>query len=107
MRDQNEWILDNCCTYHMSPNRNWFIDYEPVNEGSVIMGNDHKCHIVGICKIVIKNFDGTLTTLDKVRHIPDLKRNLISLGTLDDEGCEYKTGRGTMRITKGCLLVMK
>ena len=107
VRDEDEWILDSGCTYHMCPNRKWFIDYSEVDEGSVIMGNDHKCKVAGIGTIAIKNSDGTIKTLENVRHIPDLKRNLISLGTLDDEGYEYKSGRGTMRITKGSLLVMK
>ena len=71
------------------------------------MGNDHKCQVIGIGSISIRSYDGTIKTLNNVRHIPELKRNLISLGTLDDEGLEYRTGKGTMRITKGSLLIMK
>ena len=26
-RDDEEWILDSVCTYHMSPNRRWFRNY--------------------------------------------------------------------------------
>ena len=106
-RGDEEWILDSGCTYHMSPNRRWFMNYTEIDEGNVVMGNDHKCRIAGIGTITIRNSDGTLKTLEQVRHIPDLKRNLISLGTLDDEGYEYRSGKGTMRITKGSLLVMK
>lgn len=26
--DSNEvWVLDSCCTFHMTPNRNWLFDY--------------------------------------------------------------------------------
>ncbi|KAG8498844.1 hypothetical protein CXB51_005680 [Gossypium anomalum] len=28
-----EWILDSGCTFHMSPNRDWFTTYETVSEG--------------------------------------------------------------------------
>ncbi|KAG8474742.1 hypothetical protein CXB51_031399 [Gossypium anomalum] len=34
-----EWILDSGCTFHMSPNRDWFTTYETVSEGVVLMGN--------------------------------------------------------------------
>ena len=37
----------------------------------------------------------------------DLKRNLISLGTLDDEGYDCRVSRGILKITKGSLVVMK
>ncbi|KAG8481304.1 hypothetical protein CXB51_026078 [Gossypium anomalum] len=33
-----EWILDSGCTFHMSPNRDWFTTYETVSEGVVLMG---------------------------------------------------------------------
>ena len=34
----------------------------------------------------IKMYDGTIKTLSDVRHVPDLKKNLISLGVLDSNG---------------------
>ena len=42
------WILDSACSYHMCPHREWFATYEPLNGGSVSMGNDTKCRVVGI-----------------------------------------------------------
>ena len=39
--------------------------------------------------------------LEDVRHIPELKRNMISLGTLDKKGCGYKCDRGSLEIYKG------
>jgi hypothetical protein len=38
---------------------------------------------------------------------PDLRKNLISLGVLDDLGYSYSSKGGVMKITKGTLLVMK
>ncbi|KAG8503607.1 hypothetical protein CXB51_001802 [Gossypium anomalum] len=42
-----EWILDSGCTFHMSPNRDWFTTYETVSEGVVFMGNNASCKITG------------------------------------------------------------
>ena len=73
----------------------------------MLMGNNAVCKVVGIGAIKIKMHDGIVRTLSDVRHIPELKKNLISLGTLDSNGCTYKAGGGVMRISKGALVVMK
>ena len=41
--------------------------------------------VVGIGDIWILLPNGFVWLLEKVRHIPDLKRNLIFVGQLDDE----------------------
>ncbi|GKA87844.1 retrovirus-related pol polyprotein from transposon TNT 1-94 [Tanacetum coccineum] len=63
--------------------------------------------VVGIGTIQIKMFDGTVRTLKDVRHVPELKKNLISLGTLDSIGCDYQGRGGVLKVSKGALVVMK
>nr|GEU38202.1 retrovirus-related Pol polyprotein from transposon TNT 1-94 [Tanacetum cinerariifolium] len=46
-------------------------------------------------------------TITGVRHILDLKRNLISLSTLEANGCKYSGEGGVMKIFKGALVLMK
>ncbi|GJR94832.1 retrovirus-related pol polyprotein from transposon TNT 1-94 [Tanacetum coccineum] len=41
-----------------------------------------------------------------VRYIPELKRNLISLGTLDREGYTVKLQNGRVKVIKGSLMVL-
>ncbi|KAE8691239.1 hypothetical protein F3Y22_tig00110890pilonHSYRG00161 [Hibiscus syriacus] len=103
------WILDSGCSYHITPNREWFSTYRPVNSGSVYLGDDRCCNIVGIDDVRIKMHDGSVRTLSGIRHIPDLKKNLISLGTLHNNGFIPKADedRETIRIVKGALTVMK
>ncbi|KAG8478499.1 hypothetical protein CXB51_028393 [Gossypium anomalum] len=102
-----EWILDSGCTFHMSPNRDWFTTYETVSEGVVLMGNNASCKITGVGTIKVKMFDGVVRTLSDVRHVPELKRNLISLSTLDSKGYRYTAESGVLKISKGSLVVMK
>ena len=52
-------------------------------------------------------FDGVVCTLSDVRHVPDLKRNLISLSTLDAKGYKYTSEGGVLKISKGTLVVIK
>ncbi|KAG8479428.1 hypothetical protein CXB51_029898 [Gossypium anomalum] len=102
-----EWILDSGCTFHMSPNRDWFTTYEIVSEGVVLMGNNASCKIAGVGTIKVKMFDGVVRTLSNVRHVPELKRNLISLSTLDSKGYRYTAESGVLKVSKGSLVVMK
>ncbi|KAK2995464.1 hypothetical protein RJ640_005398, partial [Escallonia rubra] len=101
------WILDTGCSYHMCPNRDWFATYRSFDGGKVLMGNDVACKVVGIGSIQIRMHYGIMRTLTDVRHVPELRKNLISLGTLDSNGCSYWATGGVMRIMKGALVVMK
>ncbi|KAG8488765.1 hypothetical protein CXB51_016773 [Gossypium anomalum] len=91
----------------MSPNRDWFTTYKTVSEGVVLMGNNTSCKIAGVGIIKVKMFDGVVRTLSDVRHVPELKRNLISLSTLDLKGYRYTAESGVFKISKGSLIVMK
>ena len=81
--------------------------YKSYNGGMVQMGNNATCTVIGIGTVKIKMFDGVVTVLSNVRHVPNLRRNLISLGVLDDLGFSYSSNGGIMKITKGALMVMK
>ncbi|KAG8488964.1 hypothetical protein CXB51_016964 [Gossypium anomalum] len=102
-----EWILDSGCTFHMSPNQDWFTTYKTVSEGVLLMGNNASCKITGVGTIKVKMFDGVVKTLIDVRHVPELNRNLISLSTLDSKGYRYTAESGFFKISKGFLFVMK
>ena len=55
----------------------------------VFMGNDASCKIASVVIVRIKMFYGIVITLGDVKHVPNLKRNLNSLSTLDSKGYKY------------------
>ncbi|KAK3001151.1 hypothetical protein RJ639_022142 [Escallonia herrerae] len=83
------------------------ICYHSFDGGKVFMGNDVAYKVVGIGSIQIRMHDGIVRTSTDVRHIPGLRKNLISLGTLDYNECSYRASGGVMRIMKGAIVVMK
>jgi hypothetical protein len=103
----DSWILDSACSFHVTPNRDWFDTYRSINSGIVTMGNGAHCKITGTGNIRIKMFDGVVRTLCDVRHVLEVEKNLISLGTLDSNGYGYKSVGGVMKVTKGAMVVMK
>ena len=56
---------------------------KPMHKGVVLMGKNASCKVAGIGIVRIKMFDGVVRTLGDVKHVPYLKRNLISLSNLD------------------------
>ena len=80
------WVLDSAYSYHITLKKNWFDKYKPYNGVMVQMGNDATCLVIGISTMKIKMFDGIVRVLSNVRHVPELRKNLIYLGVLDDLG---------------------
>ncbi|KAG8485483.1 hypothetical protein CXB51_021817 [Gossypium anomalum] len=101
------WILDSGCTFHMSPNRDWFTTYKIMFEGVVLMENNASCKIIGVGTIKGKMFDEVVRTRSDVRHVPGLKRNFISFSTLNSKGYKYTVESGVLKISKGSTIVMK
>ena len=52
-------------------------------------------------------FDGVISTIIDVRHVLELKKKLISLGVLDACGHKFTGFDGTLKVSKGALVVMK
>jgi len=52
-------------------------------------------------------FDGVVRTIADIRHVPNLKRNLISLGTLNARGYRYTSQGGALKVSKGATVVLK
>lgn len=70
----------------MCPNKNLFINYEAYDGKVVVMGNDLCYKVVGKGVTGLKMFDVMFKELMDVKHVPELKRNLISLGMFDKIG---------------------
>ncbi|GJZ47045.1 gag-pol polyprotein [Tanacetum coccineum] len=68
---------------------------------------DHELKIIGIGSIMVKMHDGTVRTIRDVRHVEGLKKNLLSLGQLDDLGCKVEIQNKIMKIIKGALILMR
>ncbi|GKV26776.1 hypothetical protein SLEP1_g36011 [Rubroshorea leprosula] len=100
-----EWILNSGCSFHVCPRRDWFETYK-LATSTMALGDDTMLPIVGIGNIRIKMYDGMVRTFE-VRHVPDLKKNLISMSELDFKGCRYSCESGVLKVSKGALVILK
>ncbi|XP_047307985.1 uncharacterized mitochondrial protein AtMg00300-like [Impatiens glandulifera] len=62
---------------------------------------------MGIGTIKILTIDGKIRTLTGVRHVPQLKKNLIFLGILNAKGFKFSGEEGTLCISKGSKVILK
>jgi len=68
------------------------------------MANNAQYNVLIIGTIKIKTYDSVVRTLSNVCHVLDLKRNFISLGTLEFMECKYSSKGGVLKVSKalGC-----
>jgi len=102
-----KWIVDSGATWHMTSNREWFYTYKPISGGSMFMGDGHAVKIVGVGTVKIKMYDGIVRTIQKVRHVKDLKKNILSIGQLDDLRYKIHTEGGILKVARENMVVMK
>ncbi|KAL0756048.1 hypothetical protein Bca101_093716 [Brassica carinata] len=87
---RDEWVLDSGCTFHITPRKELLSEFEEFDGNKVMMGNNTYCMVRGMGKITVDNLDGSMVTLSNVRYIPEMGRNLISYGQLEQSGCSYR-----------------
>ena len=81
--------MDSGASFHTTPHREIIQNY--------VVGDFGKVYLA----------DGSVWLLEKVRHIPNLRRNLISVGKLDDEGHAILFVCGTWKVTQGARVLAR
>jgi hypothetical protein len=71
------------------------------------LGDDAPCKNFGMGKVQIKQKNGNQWLLKQLRHIPYMRKNLISTGKLASEGCIYTFIDKAWKVTKGSLVIEK
>jgi len=80
---------------------------QPCENGAVKMANGTQIRVVRVGIVRICMFDGVVTTVTGIKHVPDLKRNLISLGTLDARGYQYTSQGEALMVSNGAMVVLR
>lgn len=108
-RSCGAWLLDSASSFHATSKKEWFSSYvEQDKGGSAYMGDDSRYRVIGVGDIKFKMYDDQEILLKGVKHVPALRRNLISLGILHDEGLLYQAApdKKTLRVMQDGKTVM-
>nr|GEV16308.1 retrovirus-related Pol polyprotein from transposon TNT 1-94 [Tanacetum cinerariifolium] len=85
--------MDSGGSYHMTPRRDFLFDLkEFINRA---------CAILGTGKVRVQMKDGSSFVRENLRYIPELKRNLIFLGTLNQEAYIMKLKNRRVKAESG------
>ena len=90
--------LKSFVSYHSAPRNH-------TDFGKVYLVDGTALDVVGMRDIQILFPNGFIWLLEKVRHIPDLRRNLIFVRQLDDEGHAILFVGGTWKVSKGVIVL--
>jgi transposase InsO family protein len=94
------WYLDSGASFHMTRDKESFIDLE---EKYLIMhiemGDDGRYSATGIGTITFQRESGKPFKLKNVMHAPGLKKNLVSVAMLEDRGYDvvFSSGKSYLR----------
>jgi hypothetical protein len=105
--DHEACLIDSSSSFHMTPHREWFCEYEKYDGGNVFLGNDSTTRIIGRGRVKLRLIDGRIRTLPGVLHIPGMAKNLISVSKMEDAGVKTIFEKGTCRMVRGALVLMK
>eukprot|EP00253_Pinus_taeda_P026289 PITA_26289 len=105
--DHEAWLIGSGASFHFTPYREWFCQYEKYDGGDVFLGDDRKDRIIGRGKVKLKFQGGRVRILSGVFHIPALARNLISVSKLDDAGVKIVFEKDTCKMVWGALVLMQ
>ena len=86
---QTDWIIDSGTSYHITPYREMFSTYAGGDFGKVKMANHGITEVVGMGNIILTTDTGCKLVLNDVRHVPDIRVNIISVGKLIHRGRDY------------------
>ncbi|RVW41057.1 Retrovirus-related Pol polyprotein from transposon TNT 1-94 [Vitis vinifera] len=103
----DDWVLDSGASFHTTPHREIIQNYVAGDFGKVYLIDGSALDVVGLGDVRILLPNGSVWLLEKVRHIPDLRRNLISVGQLDDEGHAILFVGSTWKVTKGARVLAR
>ncbi|KAL1190508.1 Retrovirus-related Pol polyprotein from transposon TNT 1-94 [Cardamine amara subsp. amara] len=91
----------------MCPRREWVETYTIIDGGNIKMANSSVSKVAEIDSIKIRTHDGRFVTLNDVRHVPSMEKNLIYVSLLDSRGFNYSGGNGVLKICQGPDVILK
>ncbi|WVZ04917.1 hypothetical protein V8G54_018263 [Vigna mungo] len=95
---EESWVLDSGASFHATSQKEFFENYVPGNLGKFTLA---------ISNLVRLLLNGSVWELKNVRHIPDLTKNLISVGQLANDGYTTVFHGDNWKISKGARTIAR
>jgi hypothetical protein len=101
----DSWVLYFGTLFHTTTIREILENYVAGNFRKVYLADGSTLDIVGIGDARIRVHSDSVWKLQKVKHVSELKKNLISLGQHDDEGHSINFHDGKRKVIIGAKIL--
>jgi hypothetical protein len=96
----DSWVLDSGASFYTIPIREVLKNYVAGDFGKVYLADGTALDVVGLGDVRIRVHSDWVWKMQKVRHVPELKKNMISVGQLDEEGHLIHFHDGKWKVSK-------
>ena len=103
----DSWVIDSGASFHTTTHRDVLENYVTGSDEKVYLADGESLDIIGMSDVSLKMHNGSVWKIQKVRHVPSLMRNLISVGQLDDEGHSVVFNNRGWKVTKGAMVIAR
>ncbi|VFQ58435.1 unnamed protein product [Cuscuta campestris] len=102
----DSWVMDSGASFHATHSGEALQNLVVGDFGKVRLADDKALDVTGMGDIVLKT-PVSFWTLKDVRVVPALKKSLISVRQLDEQGHEVKFRNGQWKVLKGNLVMAR
>ena len=101
------WIVDSIASYHVTPIKECFSTFHAGRQGYIYLGNDYAYPIEGYDTVHLCVDGANDLVLHDVRYVLGIKKSLLSVGQMDVHGYSMLFEKGSWKLTRGSLLIVK
>lgn len=92
------WVLDTGASNHMTGTKSTLSHLDESVSGSVRFGDGSTVEICGLGSVVVQGKHNQHKVLTSFYYIPKLKSNIVSLGQLEEAGCDIRLFNGKLSV---------
>ena len=108
-RNANDvWYADSGASNHMTSHREWFEELQNPNASGYVQTGDNTTHqIEHVGNVSLRRGDGKELPMRNVLHVPNIAKNLVSVGQIVDQGMQVKFNKAGCFIEKHGRLIAR
>jgi len=99
------WVIDSGISFHITSRRDLFTSYTPGDFGNVKMTHEGVARCVGVGQFYLEMSNGSRLILKHVKHVLDVRLNLLFVGKLCDENYNNLFSGDSWKLTKDSMVV--
>ena len=107
LQNDNAWWIDSGSTRHVCNDKNMFSNYVEANAGNCMYMGNSTAAVKGKGTINLEFTSGKILTLTDVYHVPEIRKNLVSVSLLNMHGFKLVFDGDKFILSKGGVFVGK